>query len=116
VPGSAPLHEALGLALVRQGKQGAALAEFSAAHKAQPDNPRHAYVYAVALDSDGRRADAIRILENIVKKHGDRDALLALAAFSLQAGNPDAAKSAINMLASINPDDPDLSRFLSGRP
>jgi len=115
-PRAGALHEALGLALVRQGKKDAALAEFAAAVKAQPDNPRHAYVYAVALDSAGRRAEAIRLLKATTKKRGDRDALLALASFSLRAGDRAAAQEAIATLASINPDDPALSGLTGSRP
>ena len=111
VPTAGALHEALGLVMVRQGRKDAALAEFAAATKAQPDNPRHAYVYAVALDSAGRRAEAIRLLKATVKKRGDRDVLLALASLSFQTGDRAAAEAAIHMLASINPDDPALGEI-----
>ena len=115
VPNSAALHEALGLSMVRQGNKGGALAEFAAASRATPDSPRHSYVYAVALDGAGRRAEAIRVLKTVVKNRGDRDALLALASFSLQSGDRAGAEAAIRALASINPDDPALGS-VAGRP
>jgi len=115
-PKAAALHEALGLALVRQGRKEAALAEFAAAAKAQPDDSRHAYVYAVALDSAGRRTEAIRLLKATAKKRGDRDVLLALASYSLRAGDRATAEEAIGTLASINPDDPALTGLTRSRP
>jgi len=115
-PNAAALHEALGLALVRQGRKEAALAEFAAAAKAQPDDSRHAYVYAVALDSAGRRTEAIRLLKATAKKRGDRDVLLALASYSLRAGDRATAEEAIGTLASINPDDPALTGLTRSRP
>jgi predicted CXXCH cytochrome family protein len=109
-PNAAPLHEALGLALVREGQKAAALAEFAAAAKAAPENSRHAYIHAVALHDAGRPAEAMRILKAAVRKRGDREALLALASYALQMGNRAEAEEAIRVLASINPDDPALSR------
>ena len=115
VPSAAALHEALGLAMVRQGHKKEALAEFATAARAAPDNPRHAYVYAVALDGAGRRSEAMRVLKTVLKTRGDRDALLALASFAQQSGDRTVAESAIRTLASINPDDPALGS-VAGRP
>jgi Flp pilus assembly protein TadD len=91
------------------------LAEFAAAAIAAPDNPRHAYVHAVALDGAGRRSEAMRVLKTVLQTRGDRDALLALASFALQSGDRAVAESAIRTLASINPDDPALGS-VAGRP
>jgi tetratricopeptide (TPR) repeat protein len=110
-PRAAGLREALGLALVRQGRKDVALAEFAAAAKAQPDGSRYSYIYAVALDSAGRRAEAIRILKAAAAKRGDRDVLLALASFSSQVGDRAGAEAAMRTLAAINPDDPALGGF-----
>ena len=107
-PKAAALHEALGLTLVRQGKNEAALKEFDAAARAAPDNPRHVYVYAVALHSANRGSEANQLLKAMVKKRGDREVLLALASFALQAGDETGAKVFIDALATINPDDPAL--------
>lgn len=115
VPKAAALHEALGLSLVRQDKKAAALAEFAAATKAAPENPRHAYVYAVALHGAGRREEALRVLKAVARNRGDRDVLLALASFSLQAGDRVGTEEAIRTLVSINPDDPALGS-VAGRP
>ncbi len=107
-PNAASLRAALGLALVRQGRKKEALAEFAAAVKAAPDETRHAYVYAVALADAGRRPEAVRALETAAKRRGDRDVLLALAAFKRDAGDRAGAELHLRALAAINPDDPAL--------
>jgi predicted CXXCH cytochrome family protein len=109
-PNGAALREALGLALVRQGRRKEALAEFLAAAKAAPDTPRYAYVYAVALHDAGRRPEAMRVLEAAAKRRGDRDVLLALVAFKIEADDRAGAETYLRALASINPEDPALAR------
>jgi len=115
VPNASVLHEALGLAMVRQGKKREALAEFAAAVKAAPDDPRHAYVYAVSLHDAGRRQEAMRLLEAMARRHGDRDVLLALASFSSEAGDRAGAEKYLRALAAINSDDPELAASGAGR-
>jgi predicted CXXCH cytochrome family protein len=115
VPNAAALREALGLTLVRQGKRREALAEFAAAVKAAPDDPRHAYVYAVALHDAGRTAEAVRLLESAAQRAGDRDVLLALAVFKREAGDPASAARYLARLAEINPDDPVLAGLAGTR-
>jgi tetratricopeptide (TPR) repeat protein len=115
VPNAATLREALGLTLVRQGKRREALAEFAAAVKAAPDDPRHTYIYAVALHDAGRRAEAIQVLESAARRTGDRDVLLALAAFKRAAGDPASAARYLARLAEINPDDPAVAGLAGTR-
>ena len=109
VPNGAALHQALGLALVRQGRKPEALAEFAAAATAAPDEPRNTYVYAVALHDAGRGAEAMRLLEAAAQRRGDRDVLLALAAFTSEAGDGAGTERYLRALAAINPDDPELA-------
>lgn len=108
-PSAAELHAALGLTLVRQNKKAEALMAFAAASKAAPDDPRHAYVYAVALDDAGRRAEAVQLLEATTVQRGDRDVLLALAAYAQQAGDLAGAARHLQSLAAINPYDPAIA-------
>jgi predicted CXXCH cytochrome family protein len=115
VPNATALREALGFTLVRQGKKHEALAEFAAAVKAAPDDPRHTYIYAVALHDAGRRAEAIRLLESAAQRAGDRDVLLALAAFKRAAGDSASAARYLGRLAEINPDDPALAGLAGTR-
>ena len=114
-PDAAALHEALGLVLVRQGKRKKALSEFAAAVKTAPNNTRHTYIYAVALHDAGRRDEAIRLLEAASERRGDRDVLLALAAFKQEAGDFAGAGRSLRELAAINPNDPALAASEGGR-
>ena len=109
-PATTALHEALGLTLVRQGRKTGALVELEAAHRAAPDEPRHAYVYAVALADAGQLSEAIRVLEESARRAGGtRDVLLALAALRRDSGDTAGAGQALQSLAEVNPDDPALA-------
>jgi predicted CXXCH cytochrome family protein len=92
-PDNAELHHALGLLLVRQKRTDEALPEFAKAAEQSPENPRFAYVYAVALDSVGQHADALAWLARAQQRFtGDRDILAALVQFSAQSGDRAAAQ------------------------
>jgi predicted CXXCH cytochrome family protein len=91
--GSGDVHHALGLLLVRQKRTPDALAEFATAANLSPENPRYVYVYAVALDSVGQHAKALSTLEQAQQRFtGDRDILAALAQWSAQSGEREAAQ------------------------
>jgi tetratricopeptide (TPR) repeat protein len=62
-PDDANVNQAMGLYLVRAGKQSEARDYLARALEQENASPRHAYVYAVALDSAGRTADAIAALD-----------------------------------------------------
>jgi len=102
------LREALGFSLVRQGRKPDALAEFAAAYRAAPNEPRFRYVYALSLDDAGRRAEAKRLLELGLQRRFHRDALLALAGWASQEGDRAAAERAFVRLREVNPFDPAL--------
>jgi predicted CXXCH cytochrome family protein len=104
------LRGALGLLLVRQGKNDEALVELAAAAQAAPDDAWHSYVYAVALHDAGRPQEALERLRAAAARRGDRDVLLALASYEREAGNLAAAEKAVRDLAAINPNDPALAR------
>jgi tetratricopeptide (TPR) repeat protein len=81
-PEGAELHHAMGLALVRAGRHEEALAHFERAAKTAPDQPRFAYVYAVALHGTGDVQQAIAVLEAALARHsGDASLRQALAEF-----------------------------------
>ena len=91
-PESADVHHALGLLLVREKQTDAALLELAKAAELSPDNPRYVYVYAVALDSLGRRPQALTVFEQAQRRFsGSRDILTALAQLSAQSGDRAAA-------------------------
>lgn len=112
VPGSAALHHALGLAQVRVGRIDQALASLQRATRIQPDNPRYAYVHAVALHSTGRPDAARRELVQALRRWPqDRDMLLALAAFERDAGDRASARRTVSRLLEAYPDDAEVRRL-----
>jgi Flp pilus assembly protein TadD len=105
-PQDAGLHYALGLALVRQKQNDAALGELERAAGLAPDRAQYAYVYAVGLHSAGRAEDAIAVLKDNLTKHpADRDSLLALVTFNRDAGNIASALEYAQRLAQLAPGD-----------
>jgi tetratricopeptide (TPR) repeat protein len=73
----ASLHHALGLALVRRQQKREALSELALAARLDPATARYAYVYAIALHDGGARAQALRVLEDALKRHPDDSEILA---------------------------------------
>jgi predicted Zn-dependent protease len=108
---AAPLREALGLALVRQGRKPEALVEFAAAARVAPDQPRYAYLQALALDDAGRRPEAIKVLSEAARRSPDRDLLLTLAMFRSEGGDEAGAREALAAWYAVNPDDPALANL-----
>lgn len=78
------LHHSLGLLLVRERRLEAALPELARAVALEPDVPRFAHVYAVALHTVGRTSEAIRVLEDARQRapwdEAIRDALASITA------------------------------------
>jgi predicted CXXCH cytochrome family protein len=113
-PNDGGLHHALGLALVRLKQQDEAVEELKIAAELEPDRARYAYVYAVGLESTGKRPEAIAVLQENLKRHPhDRDTLLALINFSRADGDLDAALGYAEQLAEIEPDNQDLARLIA---
>jgi Tfp pilus assembly protein PilF len=103
---SADVHHALGLLLVRQKRTNDALAEFAKAAELSAENPRYAYVYAVALDSLGQHAKALAVLAQAQQRFtGDRDILTALVQFSAQSGDRAAAMRWAEKLEALDGND-----------
>jgi len=95
MPRNADLHHALGLLLVRQGDQRAALKELSAAARLAPDNPRFLYVEAIALHGAGRRSEALTLLRRADQRHpGNPDIRAALHSFADGTQQPPAPAAA----------------------
>jgi predicted CXXCH cytochrome family protein len=95
-PGSAILHHALGLVLVRLKRTDSALGELERATVLEPGNARFAYVYAVALHSTGKSEAAITKLKAALVAHpNNREILEALVSFhSERRENVEAGKYA----------------------
>ncbi|MFO1414961.1 MAG: tetratricopeptide repeat protein [Burkholderiales bacterium] len=110
-PKAAPLHYALGLALVRQKDIPGALRELALATKLAPDDARYAYVYAVALHDSGKPQDALKVLRAaLAKQPYDREILAALAQFSA-AGDRAAAQGYAKTLVALEPENPGYARL-----
>jgi predicted CXXCH cytochrome family protein len=77
-PNDASLHHSLGLLLVRRKDMPAALAELKKASDLAPDDPRFAYVYAVALHSTGKQQEALAVTEAALQRAPGDSALGAL--------------------------------------
>ncbi len=76
---SGALHHALGLAQIRQGERKAGIASLRRAYELAPEAPRYAYVYAVALHSQGRTDEALELLRDTHEKfENDREVLSML--------------------------------------
>jgi tetratricopeptide (TPR) repeat protein len=112
-PDEASYRHALGLLLVRNDNAAEGLEELRAAAELQADNPRFVYVYAVALNSLGRSADAIDYLVGMRDKFpGNFDINWVLATMLRDQGRIDESREVAEALASIYPDIPPLSNLL----
>lgn len=106
LPRSAALHHAMGLAQVRQQQRPAALLSLRQAAALDPRSVRYTYVYAVALHSTGRPAEAIQVLQQALRQWPrERDLLFALASFQRDTGDLAAARRTVRTLLDAYPGD-----------
>jgi tetratricopeptide (TPR) repeat protein len=111
--GSAALHHALGLSLVRSGRPDEALAELRRASELAPDNPRFAYVLGIALNSMGRQVDAMTVLRDAhARFDGDFDIAMALATVLRDGGDQAGALEIAYALARRHPEDQNVVALL----
>jgi len=113
-PDDPALHHALGLLLVREKRLPEAVGELARAAELEPDNPRYAYVRALALQGVGQPKKALAVLEAAQHRHPtNRDLLVALATMNRDAGDRETALGYARKLAELNPDDADAATLLS---
>jgi len=111
-PREATLHHTLGLTLTRQKRAADALREFRVATTLAPESARYAYVYAVALNSGGRPAEAIKVLDAARARNAyDRDVLSGLAYFNAQAGRREVAMGYVKQLRELDPDSAEYAQM-----
>ena len=111
-PQSAAARHALGLSLVRQKRNAAALSELQRAYEAEPSQPRYAYVYGVALQSAGKGEEGRAILEKALVSHPwNIDINNALLADALRSNDAARAAPYAARLVTLRPDDPALARL-----
>ncbi len=112
-PQSAPLHHALGLSYARLRQSTQALKHLAAAHRLAGDEPRYAYVYAVALNSYGDYGRSIAVLERAHARFPvERDVLLALASMLRDRGEIARARTYAQLLVDDAPEDIEAMRLL----
>jgi Flp pilus assembly protein TadD len=112
-PKAADLHHALGLLQARQRRYADAVAEFGKASSLAPDNPRYAYVYAIALTSTGKPDPALRVLGEAYRRHPyDREVLLGLASILRDQGRAKEAMRYAEELVAVMPEDAEAKRLL----
>ena len=110
---NAEVHHALGLSLVRQKRLPEAIDELWRAARLAPDEPRYAYVYAVALHGTGKSERALEVLRAAHEKHpGDIEILLALATINDERGAKEDAIEYARQLVALAPDDPQAKLLL----
>ncbi|MBK6349980.1 MAG: tetratricopeptide repeat protein [Proteobacteria bacterium] len=109
VPTSAALHHALGLARIRLQQPELGLGSLRRAVELDPATARYTYVLAVALHSAGQADEAIRRLQQAVKRWPyDRDMLMALTSFQLESGQRQDAQVTARRLVAAYPADPQV--------
>jgi tetratricopeptide (TPR) repeat protein len=87
-PKHAAAHHALGLFRLRQGKIRDALSSLAQAVRLAPENPRFAYVYALALESNGQAPQAVAVLKKSLAHHpNELDSVRALVSFCRRLGD-----------------------------
>lgn len=109
----APGRHAYGLWLVRNGQPEAALDHFRAAAEIEPDVPRFAYVYGIALNSAGLVEDGLAVLKRARSDFPeDYDIAWGLATMLRDNGDFNAARSLAREMLAQYPDDANFSALL----
>ncbi len=88
IPDSGSIWFSQGLHFIRLGDTEAGLASLKEAAALEEEGSRHRYVYAVALNDTGNKAEAMAMLESVNASHpGQPDILNGLLAFARDAGD-----------------------------
>jgi Flp pilus assembly protein TadD len=112
-PDAGPLQHALGLSLIRQKQTAEAMPLLAEAAKNAPENPRFGYVLAVALHDTGKSAEAREVLKATLVRHPyDRDTLMALLSYAMEAQSYGEALDAAQRLVRLEPDRPEFARLV----
>jgi tetratricopeptide (TPR) repeat protein len=79
-PPTAAVQIAYGMWLIRSGRPSDALNQFQRSYELEPGELRNCYLYALALNANNRREQAIGVAELAVDRFGDHRILLELLA------------------------------------
>jgi len=113
-PDSANTNHAYALFLVRAGKQNEALTYFETAIKQKDSNPRHVYVYAVALDSLGQTDAAMKVLKQ-ASNHWPNNLDLSFLQVSYmdKTGKTDGIHRYLSLLTSVTANSPQVRAWMN---
>ena len=96
----------MGLLYAREHNIANALPALQKASVLAPEDARYAYVYAIALNSEGQTQNALDVLKQANGQHpADVDILTALATMSRDKGDQQAAVGYAEQLVSVAPND-----------
>jgi Flp pilus assembly protein TadD len=110
---AAALHHALGLLLARSGRIEEAQISLGRAAVLEENDPRLAYVYAVALQSTGELGRSIDVLDRALDLHPyDRDLLVAAISYLVEAGRFQEAQVRADELRAVEPDNPGVLELI----
>lgn len=107
IPEDADLLHSLGLLQVRTNRIDEALASLRRAAEQSPDNPHYAYVYALALQEQGKATQAATVLMDAYRAApANRDILITLVNQYQRMGDLDTARRFARELTQHWPQDP----------
>lgn len=110
----AAVRHALGLTLVRLGRNEDALEELRVASELSPEEARYAYVYGVALESTGDVESSLRVLQEANERHPyNGDILVALVTTYRDRGAFRDALRYARRLAELNPADTSVQQLVT---
>ena len=113
-PDSATTNHAYGLFLVRSGQQKQALEYFQTAIRQEDANPRHTYVYAVALDSFGQTEASINVIDAAGKIWPNNLELSFLqVSYMDKIGKTDGIHRYLSLLASVAANVPQVRAWIN---
>jgi Flp pilus assembly protein TadD len=109
---SGSLMHALGLSLIRQKRLDEAIESLTSAAKLDPNEPRFAYVLAVALHDTGKASQAIDALKTALARHPyNRDILIALASYEAEVNDFKSASSRAELLKKLEPENKEIEEY-----
>ena len=113
----APGRHAYGLWLVRNGQPESALGHLRAATELEPDVPRFAYVYGIALNSSGLAEEGLSVLRKARNDFpADYDIAWGLATMLRDSGDFNAARSLAREMLLQYPDDENFNALMRSLP
>ena len=108
-PGDAGVLYALGLSVYRQQRPGEAVALLAEAAANGPEVARYPFAYALALESQGKLVEALKVIDAARVRHpDDRDLLDAGLNIARKAGDMGRAREYVRQLLRLSPADPGL--------